>query len=316
MRRALTKILDRASSFEQVLRQISEAFGFRSPFSRLERLAGGIENRVWRVWQNEDEYVVRIHTARREPHLSFEGQLLEALRGRVQGLEVPHLLRSTSGGFGVRTSNGAVASLQPYIESSGSAQSDLSLADLEPLVNACKVIHALDDSLQLKCPPPDRWDGRLIDLAEHARLAPALTPVVRTALKEMVAQGAVADHKLVLSHADVTPNNVLVDELGKPKALVDFDDAAWCPELFDAAVMARSFAFRSDGRIDIGRLRSIWSLWKELNSRYAFDTFLSSLTYACLRMSLLVADAVGAGVQDWKKLEDTRRWRALIEMDK
>ena len=150
----------------------------------------------------------------------------------------------------------------------------------------------------------------------YARLDPALAPMVPMALKEMGVQGKIAAHKLVLSHADVTPNNVLVDAAGKPKALVDFDDAAWCPELFDAAVMARSFAFRSDGQIDIGRLRSIWSLWQELNTRYAFDAFLSSLTYACLRMSLLVADAVDAGAQDWKKLDDTRRWQALTEIDK
>lgn len=316
MRRSLTKILDPAPRPEQVIRQTSEAFGFRSPFSQLERLAGGIENHVWRVRQNENDYVVRIHAARREPHLGFEGQLLEALRGRVQGLEVPHLLRSTDGGFGVRTSDGAVASLQPYIASNGSAQPDLSLVNLEPLVNACEVVHDLGGSLQLERPSPDKWDGQLIDLAENARLDPALAPMVRMALKEMGVQGKIAAHKLVLSHADVTPNNVLVDAAGKPKALVDFDDAAWCPELFDAAVMARSFAFRSDGQIDIGRLRSIWSLWQELNTRYAFDAFLSSLTYACLRMSLLVADAVDAGAQDWKKLDDTRRWQALTEMDK
>ncbi|MFK3672022.1 phosphotransferase enzyme family protein [Leifsonia aquatica] len=311
----MAEVLDNETSCEQIAWVVSEAFGFSSPFTEAERLSGGIENLVWLVRHHTSEFVLRVHPRNRAPHIEFEGQLLEALGGTAHEIEVPVLLRSGDGKFGVQGPDGSIASLQLYISSSGSAQPDLSLMNLASLVRACEAVHALGRSLSLPCPSLLKWDTRLIEVAERGNLDPALEPVVWMALDEMALQGASLGQKLVLSHGDVTPNNVLVDASGNPSALVDFDDAGWCTELFDAAVMARSFAFGLDGRVNMYRLHSIWGLWHDLNARYGFDAFWSTLKYVCLRMSLLVADAIGAGAQGWTTLEDTRRWRALTEMD-
>jgi thiamine kinase-like enzyme len=41
------------------------------------------------------------------------------------------------------------------------------------------------------------------------------------------------DHRVVLSHCDLAPRNIIIDEDGKIAALVDWAEAGWYPEYWD-----------------------------------------------------------------------------------
>lgn len=93
------------------------------------------------------------------------------------------------------------------------------------LIGACDGTEIRDTRLYFTYHSPPCRDEK----AFNEFLLSALYEQTPQLLREALSRRLRTDHRIVLSHCDLTPRNILVKD-GKIKALIDWEDSGWYPE--------------------------------------------------------------------------------------
>jgi len=77
--------------------------------------------------------------------------------------------------------------------------------------------------------------------AFHAQFFCTIPPTSDPAMQSLAIRTRAKKYRLCLSHCDIAPQNILVDDNNRPIGLIDWDSAAWMPEYweFTAALSRR-----------------------------------------------------------------------------
>lgn len=103
-----------------------------------------------------------------------------------------------------------------------------SVAPPPHLIGACDGTEIRDTRLYFTYHSPPCRDEKAFNEFLLSALFEHTPPLVRVALSRRLR----TNHRIVLSHCDLTPRNVLVQD-GKIKGLVDWEDSGWYPEYWE-----------------------------------------------------------------------------------
>ena len=78
----------------------------------------------------------------------------------------------------------------------------------------------------------------------------------------LIAERPNKKYRIFLTHGDIQPHNLLVDETGRPCGLVDWECASWMPEYWEHTYALRMF---------IRRNKAWTAIWKSMFPDYEDD---------------------------------------------
>lgn len=103
-----------------------------------------------------------------------------------------------------------------------------SVAPPPDFIGACDGTELRDTRLHFTYHSPPCRDEEAFNQFLLSALYEQTPPLVRDAFSRRLR----SDHRIFLSHCDLTPRNILVQD-GKIQGLVDWEDSGWCPEYWE-----------------------------------------------------------------------------------